>query len=76
MHSASNPWMAAEEAADMEPIPMLTVGWVLKETETYVVLVGTRSNDGEGLVGDINCIPKALVSQVTRLADFWKDVSI
>lgn len=67
-------WMSRAEAEDLEPVSMLTVGWIVREEADFLTVAGTRSNDPEtDLVGDINVIPRSLVSQVTRLADFWKE---
>lgn len=73
VQSVPSAWMSLADAEALTPIPMLTVGWVVRDDEEFVTIAGTRSNDHEtDLVGDINVIPKALVSQVTRLGDFWK----
>ena len=46
-------WMSRAEAEDLEPVSMLTVGWIVREEADFLTVAGTRSNDPEtDLVGD------------------------
>lgn len=51
-------WRSVTEIADLEPGHVLSVGWMVKETDTYVVLI-SQSGDNQ-FDGEI-CIPKIAV---------------
>ena len=54
-------WLSRDDLEALEPTLMVTTGWVLKETSEFLVIAGTMEVGGELLVGNVNCIPKAVV---------------
>lgn len=52
-------WYDLDEVLDVRPLHIKTVGWVVKETDEYVVLAN-QATEGEKFSGDI-CIIKSCV---------------
>jgi hypothetical protein len=65
--SQSEPWISLEEARDMKPAAMVSLGWVIKETAEYITIASTVDTEEE-LVGDVNCIPRLVIIEMTPLA--------
>lgn len=61
--SQSEPWMSVEDALDMKPAVMLSVGWIVKETPEYITIASTLDMEEE-LVGDVNCIPRKTIMEI------------
>ena len=51
--------MCTEDAEDLKPANMITVGKVVVERDGSVVIAGSWGDDGE--LGDVNCIPVAAI---------------
>jgi len=52
---SDEPWMCTEDAEDLMPAIMITVGKVVVERDGSVVIAGSWGDGGE--LGDVNCIP-------------------
>lgn len=63
--AASNEaWSDASD--DMSPPTMITRGWLIKETETYIVLANSLHKDTKDFGGS-NSIPKGMVTSIRKL---------
>ena len=63
-------WMTSDEAIDVKPCPMVTIGYLLFDSESYIVVAGTRSIDvDDDTFGNVNSIPKCCVTAVTAICD-------
>jgi hypothetical protein len=54
-------WVTHQEIMEAQPATMVTVGWVLRETEDFLVVGATVEIGGDGQLGDVSVIPKAVV---------------
>jgi hypothetical protein len=61
-------WKSAEDIANLTPSPMVTVGYVAKETKDHVVMVGTLSGSGHTAAGEI-CLIKSAIVKRWRISD-------
>ena len=64
--SKTEPWICHEEAIEMRPATMRTVGWVLEDNSEYIIIASTVDTSDE-LVGDVNCIPKGVILEIMHL---------
>lgn len=80
------PWIDPEDARGMTPASMVSVGVVVKLTDDYLTLAGTWESGSEPQFGNVNCIPRGCIGDLTELlvplegqeglGDFWsKNVS-
>ena len=61
-------WMDLEEALKFKPIAIETCGWMIKETEDYVVVVSSVSFDeDDNVIGSVNAIPRGCIVSIKRL---------
>lgn len=63
-------WSSESEVSDVKPKVCETVGWLYKETESYVTVVGTlteRPDIFEDKYADVNCIPKGVILSNDKL---------
>jgi hypothetical protein len=60
------PWLTLEEASSLETAKMTTVGKIINEREDSIVIAGSWGDDGE--VGDVNCIPRAVITLIEPVA--------
>ena len=59
-------WRPLEQAAALEPALSRSVGWILSETASHLVLA---AHESEGEVdGDI-CIPRGCISRIAALVE-------
>ena len=61
-----NPWSSLEQAKDMKPEPISTIGKVVEDNDEFMV-VASSWNDQGGLLGNLNCIPKGVVQSVVEV---------
>ena len=52
-------WKNKKDVADLDPVEMHTVGFVVKETKKYITVVGTRGQ-ADHYIGEM-CIPKGTI---------------
>ena len=63
-------WLTMEEAKETTPCPMVTVGYLVAEDDTNIVVASTRSMDtNDDTFGNVNAIPKACVRELKELCD-------
>jgi len=71
-----NPWSSLEQAKDMKPEPISTIGKVVEDNDEFMV-VASSWNDQGGLLGNLNCIPKGVVQGVLEVdvdvGETWAD---
>lgn len=60
-------WIELDEAKEYKPTNMQTIGWIIKDEPSYIVVVSSK--DDEDLVGSVSAIPKCVIQSM-------KDVSI
>ena len=61
-----NPWSSLEQAKDMKPEPISTIGKVVEDNDEFMG-VASSWNDQGGLLGNLNCIPKGVVQSVVEV---------
>jgi hypothetical protein len=66
-------WRTEEEVTDLEPIRVLTLGFVIGETKNAVKVVSTGAENGH-LSGDFLILKKAIVRR-KKIKTPWKDWS-
>lgn len=62
---AQHRWRAVEEARQIEPSKIQSVGWLLREEKDFVVLTGSLDNDGN--TSGTHTIPRGCVTRMRRL---------
>lgn len=55
-------WHSMEDLENMSPLPIHTIGWLVKETKTYLVLASHLDGGGFTGSGDL-CVPKAWIKK-------------
>ena len=55
----SEPWFTVQDALDLEPARMTTVGWLISDQADFIIISSTLGDKEEA--GDINCIPKSVI---------------
>ena len=63
INSYDGSWMGLEEAKALKPAPMETLGWIIQETEEYIVIASTLDGQDD-VVGNVNAIPSSVISEV------------
>ena len=61
----TEPWLTIEDALDLEPAYMTTLGWLLLEKDEYIILSSTLGSKKEA--SDINCIPRAAIKNLEEM---------
>ncbi len=64
--SQTDPWIDIDDAMEMKPAIMISVGWIVKENIDFVTLASTVDTEEE-LVGDVNCIPRPTIMNIEPL---------
>lgn len=59
-------WSDEEEARELKPGIMHSVGWILAKTPKYLTITSSVEFDGE-LVGDVNCIPLGCIREIKQI---------
>lgn len=62
-----HPWVSAEEASELRPAAMTTVGRLLVEEPGYIVIASTIESDGDLQFGNVNCIPRGVIGSIQEL---------
>ena len=65
-HGHDEAWVGPEEATAMNPIEMVTIGYLVEHTDQSVTVAGTVS-DCKEYFGNINCIPRGCVQNILPL---------
>lgn len=61
------PWITPDEAKELKPAKMTTVGMVIKEAQHYLVIASTLEDANEPLYGNVNCIPRGCIDHIQVL---------
>tara|TARA_R110000824_G_scaffold195727_1_gene378601 strand:+ start:627 stop:890 length:264 start_codon:yes stop_codon:yes gene_type:complete len=64
--SKSEPWIHIDEALEMKPAKMQTLGWIIFDNSEYVIIASTLEIS-EDLAGDVNCIPFGTILEIEKL---------
>ena len=43
---------------------MITAGWLVKDTEDFLVIASTLEDAEDGHLGNVNCIPKGVIRKI------------
>ena len=66
--SVDEAWVTEEEASDLRPLTVVTVGKVLHQTNAYITIAGSVGcEDGE--YGDVTCIPTGCILQIRNFEE-------
>mgnify|MGYP003662644038 CR=1 FL=1 len=64
--SKTEPWICLDEAVEMRPATMRTVGWIIEDTPDYITIASTIDTTDD-LVGDVNCIPRGVIVEIRHI---------
>lgn len=59
-------WSDEEDARELKPGIMHSVGWILAQTPKYLTIASSVEFD-EDLVGDVNCIPLGCIREIKQV---------
>ena len=59
-------WNDRQEAEELKPGTMSSVGWIIKDEPHYLTLTSSAEFDAD-LVGDVNCIPIGCIQKIIDL---------
>ena len=59
-------WNDIEALEELEPVSVYSVGWVIKETEDYIIIVSTIQPDTD-IVHSEFCVLKGAITERTKL---------
>ena len=63
-------WLTMDEVKETTPCPMITVGYMIADSEANIVVASTRSlQTDDDAYGNVNAIPKACIREVVELCD-------
>ena len=63
-----DPWISLEEALEMTPAKMQTLGWIIYDSGDHIIIASTIDTL-EDMVGDVNCIPKGTILEIVLLPE-------
>ena len=58
--SKSEPWIDLDEVREMKPATMVSVGWLIVDSESFITVASTLDCIDD-IAGDVNCIPQSTV---------------
>lgn len=61
------PWVTQDEAKELRPALMMTVGRVLSDEPGYLILAGTVEVGGDQQYGHVHCIPRGVIAGIRHL---------
>lgn len=62
-------WASGDDAAELKPSLMLTLGWLVSESESHITLAGSRCDDDDDTLGDLNAIPRGCIVSTTAVEE-------
>ncbi len=62
-------WHPISDALAMEPEPIYTVGWVIKETDVFLVVVNQAGENTDHISGDVLILKSCITLRKTILND-------
>ena len=60
-------WLDKDELVEKEPAPAITVGFLIIETDTKVILASGKTGDGS--LGSWDCIPKGMIQEMVYMVE-------
>ena len=63
----TEPWLCIDDALELEPARMTTVGWILADRTDSIIIAGSLGDKKEA--GDVNCIPKSVIKTLEYLEE-------
>lgn len=61
-----SPWSTLDEAKELKPAPITSIGKLLEDNDEYLTIAASWDDESE-LVGNVNCIPKGVIREVSRV---------
>ena len=61
----TEPWYTIEDALELEPAHMTTIGWLIADNSDYVIVSSTLGTKKEA--SDINCIPRSAIKSIEEI---------
>lgn len=59
------PWLSFQEALEVAPAPMVTLGLLLHQNKHYLLIASTLElSEEEGQIGSVCCIPRGAVQSI------------
>ena len=72
-HPDNDVWMTCDEAKELKPVDMTSIGYLLVERDDFIVIASTKSvDDDDDCFGNVNAIPRPCVKAVVALCDLQK----
>lgn len=63
-----NTWLTVGEVMEVKPSPMVTVGFLMKETNDYVVVAATKAEQvDDDIFGNVNAIPRSCITDMREV---------
>ena len=62
----TEPWYTIEDALELEPAHMTTVGWLISNKDNYITVSSTLGTKKEA--SDINCIPRSVIIKIEEIS--------
>lgn len=66
-------WNDRQEARDLKPGTMSSVGWIIEDNPHYITITSSAEFDAD-LVGDVNCIPIGCIQKIINLPYEYLDL--
>lgn len=66
-------WNDRQEARDLKPGTMSSVGWIIEDNPHYITITSSAEFDAD-LVGDVNCIPIGCIQKIIDLPYEYLDL--
>ena len=66
-------WNDRQEARDLKPGTMSSVGWIIEDNPHYITITSSAEFDAD-LVGDVNCIPIGCIQKIINLPCEYRDL--
>ncbi len=66
-------WNDRQEARDLRPGTMSSVGWIIEDNPHYITITSSAEFDTD-LVGDVNCIPIGCIQKIINLPYEYLDL--
>ncbi len=59
-------WMFAEDLKTLQPAVIETVGWLVDTKDDQITIASSLGDDGQ--IGDVNCIPRSVITIIEPVA--------
>jgi len=64
---SDGPWSDLEEALDLRPAEITTIGRMVVDQSEYIVIASSWGDEGE--LGNLNCIPRPIIKSIKVIGD-------